>query len=383
MIIQNGSVTVLKPNQVTGLRRKKGLVPSIRPTDLAVVLGMNTADYQSVLANDVKVSVLDDLFNSDRDYVKTEYYTTMNLCGEISSCHIDKSSSMGVNPVIPIDKKALTDADIATLSNGERCVFYGEFPQTAVGLVTASELNKKLLNDKLKPTGRIFTFFRDNNSQDYEEYIDLENGKKFIRIRAQFFDDKSQLLGDYHSEYKNGAFVWIQVQPIKWIIDEKNGLLIASISLVSGLKDSAGYYSQFDNTVFSRYLNGYFRSQIITKGHSLEEIKSKYNSELAEKEEEQKEEEKKKYQLKKVNPFGFKLEPQTQEQTIASAMRAGVAVFLHGKSSDGKSARVKQIDPDCEIVYLRNATPESLNGKSVYNAKTGEMKDIKPTWLVD
>ena len=49
---------------------------------------------------------------------------------------------------------------------------------------------------------------------------------------------------------------------------------------------------------------------------------------------------------------------------------------MHGKSSAGKSARVEQLDPDCEIIYLRTATPESLNGKSVYNAQTGEMMDV-------
>ena len=58
-----------------------------------------------------------------------------------------------------------------------------------------------------------------------------------------------------------------------------------------------------------------------------------------------------------------------------------MAVFLHGKSSEGKSSRVKQIDPECVIIYLRNATPDSLNGKCVYNSETGEMIDIKPTWL--
>ncbi|MBQ6497082.1 MAG: hypothetical protein IJI74_07945, partial [Firmicutes bacterium] len=56
-----------------------------------------------------------------------------------------------------------------------------------------------------------------------------------------------------------------------------------------------------------------------------------------------------------------------------------VAVFVHGPSSEGKSARVKQIDPTCEIIYLRNATPDSLNGRSVYNQSTGEMIDIPPT----
>ena len=42
---------------------------------------------------------------------------------------------------------------------------------------------------------------------------------------------------------------------------------------------------------------------------------------------------------------------------------------------------MKQIDPTCEIIYLRNATPDSLNGRSVYNQSTGEMIDIPPVWF--
>ena len=81
------------------------------------------------------------------------------------------------------------------------------------------------------------------------------------------------------------------------------------------------------------------------------------------------------------NPYGLKFGQVSEEEIIRGAIESGVAVFLHGPSSEGKSARVKQIDPTCEIIYLRNATPESLNGKSVYNGSTGEMMDVPPTWL--
>ena len=98
-------------------------------------------------------------------------------------------------------------------------------------------------------------------------------------------------------------------------------------------------------------------------------------------------EEKKKYEEeqkrleKRRNPYGLNLGQVSEEQIIKGAIESGVAVFLHGLSSEGKSGRVKQIDPDCVIIYLRNATPESLNGKSVYNSETGEMIDVKPSWL--
>ena len=83
----------------------------------------------------------------------------------------------------------------------------------------------------------------------------------------------------------------------------------------------------------------------------------------------------------KRNSYGLSFDNVSEEDIIKGAIESGVAVFLHGPSSEGKSARVKQIDPTCEIIYLRNASPESLNGKSVYNASTGEMIDVKPSWL--
>ena len=55
--------------------------------------------------------------------------------------------------------------------------------------------------------------------------------------------------------------------------------------------------------------------------------------------------------------------------------------MLHGRSGDGKSARVKELDPDCEIIYLINASPDSLGGKSVLI--NDEMKDIPPTWYTN
>ena len=83
----------------------------------------------------------------------------------------------------------------------------------------------------------------------------------------------------------------------------------------------------------------------------------------------------------KNNQYAFDYSEVSEEDIIRGVIESDVPVFLHGKSGDGKSDRVKDLDPDCEIVYLRNASPESLNGKSVYNEKENEMIDVKPTWL--
>lgn len=86
--------------------------------------------------------------------------------------------------------------------------------------------------------------------------------------------------------------------------------------------------------------------------------------------------------MAKQNMYNFKFDSVSEEDIIRGAIESGVAVYLHGRSSEGKSARVKELDPDLIIIYLRNASLDSLNGKSAYNQATGEMIDIKPSWLV-
>ena len=94
--------------------------------------------------------------------------------------------------------------------------------------------------------------------------------------------------------------------------------------------------------------------------------------------------------------------PLSDVEAIRGYLESDIPVYLHGLSGCGKSARVKEIDPNAEIIYLRNATPESINGKSVYvppltkkvEVKNGDevelqdvilrrgyMMDIKPSWL--
>lgn len=116
-----------------------------------------------------------------------------------------------------------------------------------------------------------------------------------------------------------------------------------------------------------------------------------------------------------LKPFNY--DEVTEEEIIKGAIESNIAVFLHGQSSEGKTSRVKELDPNCEIVYLRNASVDSFNGKSVYvppmirreeipveeevfNKETGEkekktvlryqdviveeghMLDVKPSWLI-
>ncbi len=124
------------------------------------------------------------------------------------------------------------------------------------------------------------------------------------------------------------------------------------------------YDCTFEETDIYKYMNTLFAKELFQTVVIQNKLPLKSDSE----------------KLKKKNPYNFDFSNVTEEDIIRGMIESDISVFLHGMSGDGKSARVKQLDPDCEIIYLRNATPDSLNGKSVYDPTSGEMIDVQPTW---
>ena len=266
--------------------------------------------------------------------------------------------------------------------NGTEEVEYGEYPQNAADSRMQNILESEY-NRGMNKTGRSYTF--DSVKYDdydtgfkpvtYEEYE--YQGKEYIRIKANsdFGGNKFKLSNGV--EYRNGDYVWVEVSPVKWLIDDRTGILISKKGLVSGIRfldKRTNYKGDFDRTEMKEYLDRYMLRDL-TQTVTFTRVQNMTPEEKERFEEEQKQAERRR------NPYGLKFGQVSEEEIIRGAIESGVAVFLHGPSSEGKSARVKQIDPTCEIIYLRNATPESLNGKSVYNGSTGEMMDVPPTWL--
>lgn len=266
--------------------------------------------------------------------------------------------------------------------NGTEEVEYGEYPQYAADSRMQSILESEY-NRGMNKTGRSYTFdsvkYDDYdtgfNPVTYEEYE--YQGKKYIRIRANSDFDGNKFKLSNGVEYRDGDYVWVEVSPVKWLIDDRTGILVSKIGLVSGIRfldRNHNYKGDFSRTEMKEYLDRYMIRDL-TQTATFTRVQDMTPEEKAQFEEERKQAEKRR------NPYGLKFGQVSEEEIIKGAIESGVAVFLHGPSSEGKSARVKQIDPTCEIIYLRNATPESLNGKSIYNQATGEMIDVKPSWL--
>jgi hypothetical protein len=269
------------------------------------------------------------------------------------------SSRGGMRPVINIKDIQQEAGGAAKDSSGLDEYEFGEYPQRAAGKKQAGLLEQQFTEARLIKTGKKF-------DSVYDEY--QYDGRKYIRVIYSLDDPVKMSDG---KTYKNGEPVWIEVLPVKWLYDSKTGLMISKTVLLSGLvfSSEAFYDGDFEKTDICRYLNTTFAEDIMPSAlyEMTPEEKKEYEADI-------------RRTARRRNPYGFTFGEVSEEDIIRGAIESDVPVFLHGPSSEGKSARVKQIDPTCELIYLRNATPDSLNGRSVYNQATGEMIDIPPVW---
>lgn len=244
-------------------------------------------------------------------------------------------------------------------------VKYGYYPQSALNGLEQEKLDNMLKQGKLQLTNNYYT--ADSRKEfEYEEIFapitfkeyKLED-KRLIKVVVN-----TGLYNGFKSKYKNGDSIWVNVEPVYWLLDTKKHQMISEKILFAGVQfaDNSNF-TKFEETRIYQFLNTCFAREL-TQGLSEELLPIKDSIK----------------DTKFSSSYNFDFSKVSEEDIIKGAIQSNVSVFLHGRSSDGKSSRVKQLDPDCVILYLRNATPDSLNGKSVYNASTGEMIDVPPTW---
>ncbi len=324
------------------------------PTDFALLLGCNSLHSNKSMSSWWWTKSCKKFGNSGFLPYFVNYKDDIEL-------ELDESYefSGGARPALPYSYIS-SNAGLIRNNNGIKEVSYGEYPQTTVSGKTSLKLEKAYDNGSTRTTGKNYTtnsynkntYNRDFIPRTFTEYE--YKGKKYIRFLSEdyyleYFDGiKTNEL----DPYKSTAY-WIKVEPIIWLVDEKSDIALAKKILFSGLRFKSDHYynGDFGNTNIKLFMDTCFSRDIGDK-----------------------------QQQRLENPYNFNFDEVSEEDIIRGAVESNVPVFLHGRSSEGKSARVKQLDPDCEIIYMRNATPDSLNGKSVYNSQTGEMIDVPPTW---
>ena len=340
-------------------------------TDFSILLGgYVSSDYYTSEGNTRK----------DRTgwwWTKTPYDDDARVVNDDgnSLCYNGGARNGGARPALPYSSIQSISSNGERGANGIKEVEYGEYPQTIVDENYSRELERAYNNGSLRTTGKNYTTdsvryqdtdtsFRARTHTEYEY-----NGSKYIRFVGDSNCD-GEVLSDGRT-IQSGNIYWVRVEPITWLVDERANIALSKKLIFSGVqfKNRRDYKGDFDRTDIKQFMDNYFSKEIVSdrvysQTTSVEQTQSIEGKEP----------------VRKQNPYGFNFDEVSEEDIIRGAVESNVSVFLHGRSSEGKSARVKQLDPDCEIIYMRNATPDSLNGKSVYNAATGEMIDVPPTW---
>ena len=256
------------------------------------------------------------------------------------SATIPSFNDTGARLVLPLSSisDAYRNTEKIINKSGFIEVEYGYYPQDYLDDDEQMILDSYYKKNKLKLTGNKYTD-PSNNIIQYSEY-ELD-GHRYIR----------------YTNYIQNKIVWLKVQPIKWLVDEKNKVMVTEKLLFAGVpfEKSGVYKGDFENTTIKKFIDNVFAKEILQEV-TLTKIKPKENQ------------------------YGFTFDEVSEEDIIKGAIDSNVAVFLHGKPGEGKSSRIKQIDPNCEVLSLGTLTPELLVGMGIKNNDTKVVEYAPPPW---
>ena len=222
---------------------------------------------------------------SDKQCLGDEKLNIFSLFGE--GCHVTEFArllgarmyyyhAMSVRPVIPAEVASklipnrVSRCNTAQVGQTYLTTSYGDYPQDIVHHSTEKKLNKALREKKIRQTGNTYTvnFIEKHETQliytteILPEYEFEQN--RYVPVTAKVKNVHWTDCTDEIKPIKNGKSYWVQVRPIRWLIDEKTGLWISQSALLSGLsEDSPNNLSKdFKESFLNRYLNDAFIQDI-------------------------------------------------------------------------------------------------------------------------
>ena len=253
-------------------------------------------------------------------------------------------------------------------------VEYGYYPQKAVSRDMQEKLERAFQRRSLSRTGKKYT----TDSRKYDEY-DEEfspkqheefqlDGKRYVRVEANSCFDGGEFKLSNGESYKDGDPVWVEVSPVKWLVDERAKMMLADKLIFAGVqfKHTRDYHTKdFDRTDIKTFMDRYLYKEL---------EQSRGTIELGEQSEEIPEIQPRKSRLQKLNPDKTKPEERarmTDTEIIQNWIEAGESVLLRGPSGIGKTERIKTLYPD--LIYMKltnNMFPEKVVGS--VNLQTGQ-----------
>lgn len=222
-------------------------------------------------------------------------------------------------------------------SGGVVTVEYGWYPAAILDASLREMADRQYREGALPDSGRRFTVCGESHT------VYRLGAKQIVRVEARSGGVTGYVQLSDGSVLSEGESVFLELRPVRWFYDAANRLLVSVRALFGGLTREEA----------ADYLGGDFFAEL-----SAEDSEA----------------------LPASAPFC--VEERDELSLIRALVEADVPVFIHGLSGDGKSDRVKEIDPQVLDIELVNETPETINGRAVYNETRDEIIDIKPVWLI-
>ena len=166
--------------------------------------------------------------------------------------------NIGIRPIVKyslikdlVKVEDLVDDDLST-------VLYGNYPSTTVDLELNNLLEEHYKNNELVKTGMRYEVPVSNYNYDkitldtifYDEY-EYDN-RKFIRFEADNYYTLNNLV-----KVEKGQILYIEVEPVRWIVDKNLDFAITENIIFSGIPFSKDkhYFGNFEKTNMYKFLN--------------------------------------------------------------------------------------------------------------------------------
>ena len=267
--------TLLKLNQIYGenrleIIRQYGAQSII--TDFSIlldgfVLNNYHSNYGFTLENRTGMWFTNTFYNGDSVYV-VDHRGCKNIISNLKR-------QCGVRPVLLLLNRSN--------SSLIREVYYGEYPQGIVDEFKSENLEIQYSFGNYEETGKNYILDSHHNWDSNAKYMErffkeyLIGEKKYIRFETGD-DNNVNILSDGRKIYNNDIY-WLDVEPITWIVDYKNGIALSKKILFAGMQfnnyDKSNNYQEESDII--QYLNNTFINNIIPSERKEKVLVKRYN----------------------------------------------------------------------------------------------------------
>ena len=339
-------------------------------TDFSILLGAYVSDYH--IDNDSSLEG------------RTGYYWTKSDDGDNDARVVIAYGNRNYNSVNSRNggaRPALPFSSISSIpTNGESGkrakdgvleVEYGYYPQKAVSRDMQERLERAYRSGNISKTRNSYTtdsrrYNAYNEKFDPKQHEEYEyNGKRYVRVEANSDFGSNTFTLSNGENYRDGDNVWVEVSPVKWLVDERAKVMITDKLIFSGVQfnHTRNYHTRdFDRTDIKTFMDRYLSRDLVQSRGIAEQTRTSSKA-----------------TKKNENPYNLDFSETSEADIIRGAIQSNVSIFLHGKPGCGKSDRVKQLDPDFIELNLSHLDPELLDGLA--GEKDGKAVHIKPPWL--